>query len=216
MKRLNLAIVAGALLALAAAAAPAQAASPSTTFQRGPGAEAFFTTVPETGPVPGEQYQDVRVFASNQISSDSRHTPVPFATVDVFTYTVDDQGNQVMVSDIFGGGSAPDVPVTVRIDKKFRTASVQATLPFKIVTPENPGGSFYGEGSVDVSWTAYGPLVRFSTFQKTVFPGQAVYLSHDRGRAREASASGDILGTSYSGATGTVGTDYIRETLVTH
>jgi hypothetical protein len=199
-------------------AIPAQATDVQTQVTKGPFAQAFFTTAPtDEAPTPGVDYTDVYVYGSNQLTPDSGGVPVPFASIDVATYSYADDGTQVLVSDTFGGTFDN---VTFTVDKRLATAALTATFDvLKQITPANPGGQPVAGGTVSITWTATERQLRQTTFDKVKMPGSVVYLSKDTVTSRTASASGSVIGTDYTNSVAyqtAIAKEVRTERLVTH
>lgn len=213
MKRLRLAVIAAAspLLALTALPTSAGAATITTYSSHGPFADATFTTAPEN-PVPGVVYEDVAVGGNDIVSTDTGGHVAPFAYVDIQRYKFTKSGTRVDVSYTVAFGQGTDVSFTV--DKRLTTASLDATLSGKNCTA-TACVPFSG-GKVTASWTGTGSLVRLHDNSKTMIPGQVVYVSHDRAAYRNATATGTVLGQSFTTTSADIGTDNYRERLLEH
>jgi hypothetical protein len=196
MRRL---IVLGALFAsLLLVGTNAAAAGNAFRFSaKGPGAEAFWSTFPESGnPVPGVIYTDTFVFTAEQaVRENSTRTEQKFLFIDQFSYKVDNRGNFIAVSDTFGEASGADV--TLSVGSKLTSASVSATVALTTCTFGRTGEcADAGTVTVNVTWTGQGgDLVRRSeTFRASSKTFTEVFRF--RGTFRDAIATGRLNGTS--------------------
>lgn len=195
MRRL---IVLGALFALLLLGAT-NAAAAGNAFHfsaKGPGAEAFWSTLPESGdPVPGVTYTDTFVFTAEQaVRENSTTTEQKFLFIDQFSYKFDNRGNFISVSDTFGEASGADVNLSV--GSKLTSASVSATVALTTCTFGRTGEcADAGTVTVNVAWTGQSGLVRRSeTFRESSKTFTEVFRF--RGTFRDAIATGRLNGTS--------------------
>jgi hypothetical protein len=158
-KTRKLLISAAVAAAVAAApAAPAHAASGvAYSFKNsGLSAIAFFSDVPQSGPVARTVYHDTFVNAGEStFRANGTSTKAPFVVVDQLVYSFDRRGNFIFLSET--GGFFDGSGVRWSADKKLTAASVSASVPVDRCDEAGnctPGGSI----AVDVQWTGYGAI----------------------------------------------------------
>jgi hypothetical protein len=196
----RLLVVLGVLLALVVAASPAQAAGNAFHFSvKGPGAEAFWSTFPESGtPEPGVVYTDTFLqTAAQAVREDGTRFDDKFLFIDQFSYKFDRRGNFIFVSETFGFAGGNDVNLSVNTPS-LTSASVTATVALTTCTEEH--GEFVcvdaGTATVHAAWTGTGELVRVSeTFRANSKSFTEVFRF--RGTFRDASATGGMDGTDF-------------------
>jgi hypothetical protein len=193
-------VVLGVLLALVVAASPAQAAGNAFHFSvKGPGAEAFWSTFPESGtPEPGVVYTDTFLqTAAQAVREDGTRFDDKFLFIDQFSYKFDRRGNFIFVSETFGFAGGNDVNLSVNTPS-LTSASVTANVALTTCTEEH--GEFVcvdaGTATVHAAWTGTGELVRVSeTFRANSKSFTEVFRF--RGTFRDASATGGMDGTDF-------------------
>jgi hypothetical protein len=196
----RLLVVLGVLLALVVAASPAQAAGNAFHFSvKGPGAEAFWSTFPESGtPEPGVVYTDTFLqTAAQAVREDGTRFDDKFLFIDQFSYKFDRRGNFIFVSETFGFAGGNDVNLSVNTPS-LTSASVTANVALTTCTEEH--GEFVcvdaGTATVHAAWTGTGELVRVSeTFRANSKSFTEVFRF--RGTFRDASATGGMDGTDF-------------------
>jgi hypothetical protein len=187
-------------LALVVAASPAQAAGNAFHFSvKGPGAEAFWSTFPESGtPEPGVVYTDTFLqTAAQAVREDGTRFDDKFLFIDQFSYKFDRRGNFIFVSETFGFAGGNDVNLSVNTPS-LTSASVTATVALTTCTEEH--GEFVcvdaGTATVHAAWTGTGELLRVSeTFRANSKSFTEVFRF--RGTFRDASATGGMDGTDF-------------------
>jgi hypothetical protein len=196
----RLLVVLGVLLALVVAASPAQAAGNAFHFSvKGPGAEAFWSTFPESGtPEPGVVYTDTFLqTAAQAVREDGTRFDDKFLFIDQFSYKFDRRGNFIFVSETFGFAGGNDVNLSVDTPR-LTAASVTANVALTTCTEEH--GEFVcvdaGTATVHAAWTGTGELVRVS---ETLRVGSKTFTEvfRFRGTLRDATATGGMDGTDF-------------------
>jgi len=188
--------VLGVVLALVVAASPAQAAGHTFHFSaKGPGAEAFWSTLPVTGVAePGVVYTDTFLFTAQQaVNEDGTRFDDKFLFIDRFSYKFDRRGNFIFVSDTFGdaGGDAVALAVDAR---RLTSASVSADVALTTCTDTRCVDA--GTATVSGSWTGTGELLRISeTFRISSKTFTEVFRF--QGTSRDAAATGGMSGTDF-------------------
>ena len=168
------------ILALAALgqASPARAGGGLGLSFKGPSAIASFTNV--SGCLLTESFVITSEFDHRDARGPATTTSFASVTVSQFDLCAD-----TLVLYAYGTAS-PLVPGALQISKKLDTARLITTVP---VFDEISGGSF--ALSVDLHWTATGPLSRQQTTTHFHTPG-CISNSHMQSRSRPAGASGTI------------------------
>jgi hypothetical protein len=186
---------AAAVVILAAAggsASSAHAAAPTIFAESGLGADAWWTTVPQSGsPVPGVIYTQTTVNAASQITTDSAGGYVQlYYEQDAFTY--DANGNQLPVSVASGSASEPDVQFN--ISRKLDSASVSANIDLT-TCDANWNCQDAGVVPLNVSWTRSGTVTRSFGHLHAGFVGGNNLLG-GLGLSASADATGSVQGSS--------------------
>ena len=208
MRRLPIAVITMvASFALMMPSGAAQAAVQANS-QSGPFVTAFFSSAPSS-PAPGDQYQDVTIYADGFTGTG------PSMSVDITDYVVNSEGFPDLVSDTISGAQGSGISLIV--DKHLATASLEVTLEgSKTCYPDgtcNPGPG----GTVEMVWSANASPVRLLDNTRVVGPGQFVYTAHSREVTRNATASGSALGLTLDGSLqAMIGMQTLNERLVTH
>jgi len=185
-----------ALLVATAAAGPVTAAGNAFKFSAaGKGAEAFWSTIPDTGPVQNVAYTDTFIVVADQkVTVDGSTFTDAYLFFDQFTYKFDRNWNFVPLSDTFGSAGLPDVSISV--DKNLLSATASATASSVTCTFGRRGTCTDGPSvAISASWTGTGDIIRtggnFRANSKSF-----TYTSHDKGSFRDATASASIGGLS--------------------
>ena len=176
--KLNLLVVLTLVLATLAQPSNARAGGGLGLSFRGPSAIASFYNVS------GCTVTEAFVIASQFKQRDARGpaTSLSFASVTVSQF---DLCADTLVLYAYGTAS-PLAPAELQISKKLNTAQLITTVP---VFDEISGTNF--DVSVDLSWTATGPLSRQQITTHFDTPG-CISNSHTQSRSRPAEASGTI------------------------
>lgn len=150
-------------------------------------AGAFFTDVPDSGPVARVTYHDTFVNAGESATRiDGTRSNGPFAYFDQVTYSFDRRGNFVFGSETIG--FADGAAVTYAADKKLTSASVDASVPVQTCDASWTCADA-GTVSVAASWTGYGAISRSSGSGR--YSGDGFHYSfHFNGTSRQATATG--------------------------
>ncbi len=166
----------------------------------GQGADAFWSGVPDSGPVAGVVYTDTYVSASVQsISGGGVKSGGAGLWFDALSYSFDASGNFVPVSDTFAESDGTSLVVTV--GKTLRTAS--ASGPVTVVTcvydaTGNGTCTDPAPSTVNIAWTASGALMQTISTNHSKGSGSTL-TSTFQGAQRNAVATGAIAGVPISG-----------------
>ncbi len=197
VRRIGCAMVVAAVAMSVSVVSPAHAAAPSVFTETGLGADAWWTTVPQSGsPIPGVVYTQTMVNAASDISNGSSDVQVYFEQ-DAFTY--DSSGNQTPVSVTSGSASIPDVSLTV--SRKLDSAQVSGNIDLSRCDA-SWNCQDAGVTAIAVSWTRSGAVTKSFGHLHAGFVGGNSLLG-GLGLSASATATGtvgsDSLGVSHSG-----------------
>ena len=199
-----------ALVALATLVLPVTPVAADTTggggtsyhfSQTGNGADAGWSTSPADGQlIAGVVYTDTYVSISDQaVKQDGTVYADKFLFIDQYSYMIDRRGNSVTVSETVGFAGGTDVALSV--NRTLTSASVAAVVSLSTCTADRRGNGTCvdaGTGSVDVSWTGQGDVIKQSGTYHVVSKG-FTETSKSRESYRNATASGSLNGAAIGG-----------------
>ncbi len=175
--------------------------APGQCRTSGRNVDAWWSGIPDGGPVPGVVYTDTSVSAGiGTFSGGGLRSTSAWMWLDRFSYEFDANGNQIPVAETFGFGNAPDVNVVIA--KTLSSGSASGTIQAVSCTFDPNWNETCGDPaatSVSGTWTATGARMQ-SVYTSHSKGGGSSYTSTFQGAQRLASASVSIGGVGASGA----------------
>lgn len=204
MRRLFAVIAALVLTAALGAPATADTAGgclgPGQCRMTGQGVDAFWSGVPEGGPVPGGIYTDTYLNAGmGTFSGGGERSTNGWASFDEWTYTFDANGNYIALADTNGFGTLPDISISVA--RALGSATLSGSVQAISCTFDGSGNETCGTPfptSVHGTWTATGARLR-SVFTSHESGGGSSYTTTFNGMTRLGTATVTIGGVAPTG-----------------